>query len=173
MNYKTLTASLIWISVLLILIVSSCSKSTSITGIDAQMYNIAKDTTGFKWYKNSDSLLATSTGSGHAFSYFRARFNVVAALSLDAQGKVNTSTTFQDGAMVVGEYYDANKVFQRYAIQYKQTGNEDADAKGWIWGDINADKTVAEPASNKGTGCISCHGQANNIDYTLMNLKFP
>jgi len=59
------------------------------------------------------------------------------------------------------------------ALLDKSSGSADADAKGWVWGYINADGTVAESASKKGSSCISCHSQTNNIDYMLMNKYFP
>ena len=44
---------------------------------------------------------------------------------------------------------------------------------GWVWGYINADESIAAPASEKGSQCISCHSQSDNIDYMLMNKYFP
>lgn len=171
MTFRSLTIFLFasgWI------IASSCSKEKpTATGIDAQMYAIAQNLSGFSWYKNSDTLLTTSSGSGHNFSFLRTRYNVAAASRLDANGMVVNGAVFPEGSMVVKELYDNDKVFKRYAILYKQSGNENADANGWIWGYINSDKTVADLASNKGSSCISCHTQSDNIDYMLMNKYFP
>ena len=63
--------------------------------------------------------------------------------------------------------------FFRYAILYKKPSDSNADASGWVWGYINANNTVATPASEKGSGCRGCHSQSNNIDLNLMNTYFP
>ena len=81
--------------------------------------------------------------------------------------------TFPEGSLIVKELYDNSTTLGRYAILYKKSGSSDADAKGWVWGYINADGGVAEAASKKGSSCISCHSQADNIDYMLMNKYFP
>ena len=73
----------------------------------------------------------------------------------------------------VKELNDNSTTLGRYAILYKKSGSADADAKGWVWGYINADGGVAETASKKGSSCTSCHSQADNIDYMLMNKYFP
>ena len=75
--------------------------------------------------------------------------------------------------MIVKELYENSTTVSRYAILYKKTDSPSADAKGWVWGYIDANGKVAEPASNKGKACISCHNQADNIDYMLMNKYFP
>lgn len=174
MNRKVITACMVWFGVMSLLVLHSCSKGPALaTGMDSQMYAIANDLTGYVWYKKTDSLLAKSSGSGHDFPFLRTRYNLAAASQLDGAGKVLTGASFPEGSMIVKELYDANKTFKRYAILYKQTGGENADANGWIWGYINEDKTVAEPSANKGVACISCHSQTNNIEYGLMNLYFP
>ena len=38
---------------------------------------------------------------------------------------------------------------------------------------LEEDGKVILPASDKGSSCISCHSQAGNIDYMLMNKYFP
>lgn len=174
MNRKVLSACMICLGTMLLLILHSCKKETvTATGMDSQMYAIANDLTGYVWYKKTDSLLAKSSGSGHDFPFLRTRYNLAAASQLNGAGKVLNGAVFPEGSMIVKELFDANKNFKRYAILYKQSAGENADANGWIWGYINEDKTVAEPSANKGVACISCHSQANNIQYNLMNLYFP
>jgi hypothetical protein len=84
-----------------------------------------------------------------------------------------TGSTFPEGSLIVKELNDNSTTLGRYAILYKKSGSADADAKGWVWGYINADGGVAETASKKGSSCTSCHSQADNIDYMLMNKYFP
>lgn len=134
---------------------------------------MSKATSGFVWYKNSSSLLNKSAGSGHPQSFLKTRYNSVAATKLDSDGKIMTGAKFPEGSLIVKELYDNSTTLGRYAILYKKTGSADADANGWVWGYINSDGTVAESASKKGTSCISCHSQAGNIVYMLMNKYFP
>ena len=154
-----------------ILTIHSCKKEPA-AGIDLELYNMSKTTDGFIWYKNTDALLPKSAGSGHSQPYLRTRYNTVAATKLAAGGAIQAGATFPEGSLIVKELYSNPTTLARYAILYKQSSNTNADAKGWVWGYINADGTVAEPASSKGSGCISCHSQADNIDYMLMNKYF-
>jgi hypothetical protein len=134
---------------------------------------MAKGTSGFTWFKNSSSLLNKSSGSGHPQPFLRTRYNSIASAKLDSTGRIMKGAIFPEGSLIVKELHDNSTTLGRYAILYKKSGSADADAKGWVWGYINADGTVAEVASKKGTSCISCHSQADNIDYMLMNKYFP
>ena len=151
----------------------ACKKKDDPTGIDKQLYDLATETAGFVWYKHSDSLLARSAGSGHSEPFLRTRFNATAATMLDSIGKVTPGSTFPDGSLVVKELFDDLTTLGRYAILYKQPTDDNADANGWVWGYLNANGSVVTSASDKGSGCIGCHSQANNIDYMLMNVYFP
>lgn len=156
-----------------ILHLTSCSKDPSqTTGIDKELYEMAKISTGSVWFKNSSALLKKSSGSAHPQPFLRTRYNSIAAAKLDLAGKIMVGTTFPEGSLIVKELYDNTTTLGRYAVLYKKSGSAEADSKGWVWGYINADGSVAEPASNKGSGCISCHSQADNIDYMLMNKYF-
>lgn len=156
---------------MLALLCNSCKKEA--TGIDKELFDMAKESSGFVWYKKSDVLLSKSAGSAHPQPYLKTRFNATAAASLDSIGKVRTGASFAEGSLIVKELYDNTSSIGRYAILYKNSGNENADANGWVWGYINADGKVAEAASKKGSSCISCHSQSGSIDYTLMNNYFP
>ena len=142
-------------------------------GIDKELLDMAQETSGFIWYKNSDALLNKSSGSGHSQPFLRTRYNTVAASMLDSTGKIISGSVFPEGSLIVKELFENSTTLDRYAVLYKKASDPNADAKGWVWGYINADGTVAEPASNKGKGCISCHSQNGNIDYMLMNVYFP
>jgi hypothetical protein len=170
-NFKTFAVlTLCFISIWTI---NSCKKEQIAEGTDKELYDMSKATSGFVWYKNSSSLLNKSAGSGHPQSFFKTRYNSVAATKLDSNGKIMDGAKFPEGSLIVKELYDNSTTLGRYAILYKKTGSADADANGWVWGYINSDGTVAESASKKGTSCISCHSQADNIDYMLMNKYFP
>ena len=153
--------------------INSCTKEKVAAGTDKELYDMSKTTTGFVWYKNANTLLGKSSGSAHPQPFLRTRYNAIAASKLDASGKIVTGASFPEGSLIVKELHDNSTTLGRYAILYKKSSRADADAKGWVWGYINADGTVAESASKKGTACISCHSQADNIDYMLMNKYFP
>jgi hypothetical protein len=153
--------------------VHSCKHEEKGTGTDKELYDMAVVATGFTWYKNSAVKLDKSAGSGHAQPFLNTRYNAVAATQLDSSGKVKPGAVFPNGSLIVKELYDKSGRLERYAILYKSTGHKDADSKGWVWGYINYDGSVSEPASRKGSICINCHSQINSIDYMLMNKFFP
>ncbi|MFN7294776.1 MAG: cytochrome P460 family protein [Bacteroidota bacterium] len=153
--------------------INSCKKEKEAEGVDKELYEMSKTTSGFMWYKNTSTLLNKSSGSAHPQSLLRTRYNAIAASKLDSNGKIQAGAIFPEGALIVKELHDNSTTLARYAILYKKSGSTDADAKGWVWGYINADGTVVESASKKGSSCISCHSQADNIDYMLMNKYFP
>ncbi len=152
--------------------INSCKKEEEATGTEKELYDMAKTTSGFVWFKNSSSLLGKSSGSGHPQPFLRTRYNAIAASQLDSAGKILSGAAFPEGSLIVKELHDNATTLGRYAILYKKAGSSDADAKGWVWGYINSDGSVAEASSNKGSACISCHSQADNIDYMLMNKYF-
>jgi hypothetical protein len=151
----------------------SCKEDEEAVGIDKQMLDMAKETAGFTWFKNSDALLDKSSGSGHNYPFLRTRYNAIASAKLDCTGRIISGSMFPEGSFIVKELYNNSTTLGRYAMLYKQSDDANADANGWVWGYVNADGTVAAPASDKGSGCISCHSQSNNIDYMLMNKFFP
>jgi Cytochrome P460 len=156
-----------------LLSISSCKKDKAGKDIDTELYDMAKETSGFVWYKNVDTLLPISAGSGHSYPFLRTRFNSIAASQLESNGKIKVTADFPEGSVIVKELYSTQTNLSRYAILYKKAENENADTNGWVWGYINADGSIATSASGKGVSCISCHSQAGNIDYMLMNSYFP
>lgn len=153
--------------------INACKKDKEAVGTDKELYEMAQTTSGFVWYKNSNVLLAKSSGSGHSQPFLRTRYNSIAASKLDGDGKILAGAAFPEGSLIVKELHDNSSTVERYAILYKKSGSVDADANGWVWGYINANGTVAESSSKKGSSCISCHSQIDNIDYMLMNKYFP
>jgi len=163
----------ILISSVFLFVTSGCKNEKQAEGTDRMLYDMARETTGFTWYKKTDALLNTTSGSGHSFPFLRTRYNQAAASSLDENGKIIANSVFPEGSVIVKEFHDSSKKLSRYSVLYKEAGNQDADSKGWVWGYINADGTVAQAASKKGSGCSDCHNQSGNVDYMLMNKYFP
>lgn len=142
------------------------------TIVDQELLDMAMETTGFTWYKNSDAWLPASDGTGHNYSNLRTRYDSIAATQLDSNGMVLANAVFPEGSFIVKELSNNNTV-QRYAMLYKQSDNEHADDNGWVWGYVDSDGKISESASQKGSICIGCHTQSENIDYMLMNKFFP
>lgn len=165
------------ISLLCIFSFHSCKKEKNVSDMekstDKQLYDMSKSTAGFTWFKNSDVLLNKSSGSAHAQSFLRTRYNSTAATKLDGAGRIMNGVSFPEGSLIVKEMFESTTNLVRYAILYKKSDSPDADARGWVWGYINADGVIVESASKKGSSCISCHSQNGNIDYMLMNKFFP
>jgi hypothetical protein len=146
---KSKTIAAMSFGLLIICIINSCKKNIGANGTDKDLFNMAKETGGFTWFKNSSLLLNKSFGTGHRQTFIRTRYNAVAATKLDSSGKITTGALFPEGSFIVKELFDNATTLGRYAILYKKTGSDDADAKGWVWGYIDADGTVAEKASKK------------------------
>jgi len=160
-------------AVLLFVVFQACKKDKADQAFDRELLEMAKSETGFTWYKLSADNLPKSSGSGHPQPLLRTRYNAIAAEQLDADGKIVENASFGTGSLIVKELKGSGGSTERYAILYKQPSHEFADTKGWVWGYIDADGKVAEPAANRGEGCISCHSQQGSIDYMLMNKFYP
>ena len=173
MKYFLIFIKLFFFFIILHLFSSSCSKDKTLTGIDLELFELSKESTNFSYYKNSSEILAKSSGSGHPQPFLKTRYNQIAATQLSSSGKINPAAQFPEGSLIVKELYDASNKLERYAVLYKKSMDDNADANGWVWGYLNANGTVAVSASKKGESCISCHSQSDNIDYMLMNKYFP
>lgn len=168
--------SLLLMATIVAVCFNSCKKKddeNEPTPIDTELYNKAKETSGFVWFKNSSAALPKSSGSGHTPPLLRTRYNTEAATQLDSTGQILPGASFPENSLIVKELLNSSSVLERYAILYKKPSNENADAKGWVWGYINADGSVAASASDKGSSCTGCHSQTDNIDYMLMKKYFP
>lgn len=172
MNTKRVL-EIILMSFVFLFVINGCKSEKQAEGPDKLLYDMARESAGFTWYKKSDALLNTTSGSGHNFPFLRTRYNQTAAARLDDNGKIIAGSVFPEGSLIVKEFHDKDNKPARYAILYKEAGNPDADSKGWVWGYINADGTVEESAAEKGNSCNTCHNQSGNIDYMLMNKFFP
>lgn len=170
LNQKNNILYLIFMVFLIGVVLNGCTYKKF--GEDQDLYALAKNTDGFTWFKNTDSLLARSNGSGHTQSHFKTRFNAIAASNLDSNFKIKTNSPFSENSVIVKELIE-NGTFERYAVLYKKSDHPNADAKGWVWGYINKNGSVQIASSKKGANCSGCHSQAGNDDYTLMNKFFP
>lgn len=183
MKHYKLIAAIFFFFGLNVLSLTSCKKDQLVTeptikgtitiNVDSNLYELAKDTVGYTWFKFSDASLPKSSGSGHSAPFLRTRFNAIATTQLDSLGRVKTGITFPEGSVIVKELLNSDNSLERYAILLKETTNEFADANGWVWGYIRPNGGVSEKAENKGRSCIFCHAQSGSIDYMLMNKFYP
>ena len=124
------------------------------------------------YYKNSTDTLQRSSGSGHtAQPKLRTRYNAKAAAMLDAQGKVKAGAVFSDSSLIVKELFNAGNQIEVLAYMFKLSGADNADANGWVWGEVSPGGNVLYTVTNKGAGCNGCH--STGIDYTRMNDSHP
>ena len=149
----------------------SCKKDEPAEGIDLELLNMAEETSGFTWFANSEAWLPKSASSAHNFYFLRTRYNSTAATQLETNGRITANASFPERSLVVKEISNGTSP-SLYAILYKRSESEYADANGWVWGYVNSDATVVTSAEDKGAGCNGCHSQVDNIDYMLMNKFF-
>lgn len=170
---KHLSIVVLTIAVVSLSLINGCKDDTVEETTDERLYDLATESSGFTWYKFDDTLLNSSPSSGHTEPFLRTKYNGLASQHLDSTGKVKSGASFGEGSLIVKELYDGNKDLSTLAVLLKDADHVDADAEGWVWGYLNADGSVREAASNKGTACNNCHAQSGNIDYMLMNKYFP
>lgn len=139
----------------------------------AQIFETAKQTSGYTWYKKSDALLGRTSKSGHTEAFMRTRYNATAAMMLDANGKVKDGAVFAEGSIITKELINADRSVNGYALMIKRKSDPNADADGWVWGYVTAAGAERHPLTSKGNGCIACHSIAGHIDRTLMNVSVP
>lgn len=138
-----------------------------------QIFEIAKQTSGYTWYKRSDALLGRTSKSGHIEPWMRTRYNTTASSMLDAGGKVREGVVFPEGSIITKELINADRSINGYALMIKRKSDINADADGWVWGYVTASGAERHPLVSKGSGCINCHSIAGHIDRTLMNVSVP
>ncbi len=158
---------------LLIVLISSCKYKNVEGRLETEIFNKAKSTDGFVWFKYSNISLQKSSGSGHEQPLLKTRYNEVAASQLDSLGRIKTGAAFPEESMVVKELLDGIGNIQVYAVLYKKSKHPSADSKGWVWGYYNKDGTVRISSSLKGKDCSGCHSQTGHEDYMLMNKYYP
>lgn len=142
-------------------------------GIDAQMYEMGRNSNGFAWYKNSSEQLSSSGLTGHTEPTQRTRYNMIATTMLNSEFKIMDGITFPEGSLIVKELYKDNGNLSTLAMLYKKPSAPEADADGWVWGYFNEKGNIRAAASEKGAQCRSCHSQTGSIDFNLMNVAHP
>jgi len=159
-------------------LIASCTNNstdgiTAAALTDTNIFNTAQQSSGYIWYKKSDTYLTRSAKSGHSEPFQRTRLDATAATQLDAVGKVKNGAVFPEGSTIVKELVNSDRSLSGYAVLIKRKSDPNADASGWVWGQVTAAGNVRNSVSNKGGACIDCHSIAGNIDRTLMNVSNP
>lgn len=157
----------------LIILVTACKYDNVEGRFETEIFNKAKSTNGYVWFKYSNISLQKSSGSGHVQPLLKTRYNAVAAGQLDSLGRIKIGATFPEESMVVKELLDNSGNIEVYAVLYKKSKHPSADSKGWVWGYYNKDGTVVISSALKGKDCIGCHSQSGNETYMLMNKYYP
>ncbi|MFZ1695137.1 MAG: hypothetical protein WAT74_18220 [Flavobacteriales bacterium] len=171
MKHRTISALIAVIGIIVAL--QACKHETDESPTDLELLLRARGTEADVWYKFSEALLPRTSGSGHAETFLRTRFNDIAAAHLDTLGKVVEGTVFAEGSLVVKELWPNASGLGTYAVMLKRTGDPAADENGWVWGYIRDNGQVRESAINRGAVCKSCHAGSGNINGTLMNAAYP
>lgn len=130
---------------------------TAIT--DQELLDMAKTTSGYTYYKNSNDITASSPQSGHN-DFFRVRFNSIALAALTDNGKLPEGGTFPEGSVIVKELHKLQDGTEQtgLAVMIKRKGDPNASEKDWVWGEYFGGTTAnAKMVTSKGTGCLSCH----------------
>jgi hypothetical protein len=148
------------------LAIAGCTKDRTPAGIDAELFSKAQRKEGFAYYNFSTEFLVSTKVGGHKSTYFRTKYNTLAATILDSTGIAIPGSFSPEGSMIVNEMSSIKGEPEKYAIMFKDKNSDYADENGWVWSYLNADNTIIEPASRKGVSCISCHSSGNS---TLMS----
>lgn len=111
----------IYISVLLLLIISSCRKG-EITETDNLLYNEIINTE-FKYSNFTPVIVKGLANSPRGWE--RLKFNNIAYGALDENGRLTAGSAFPDGSIIVKEAYsDSNGVLIENAIMKKDPTNK-------------------------------------------------
>lgn len=161
------------IAIVLLLLMIGCKHENVSDPTDELLLELAQRTGGATWFNESDTLLPRTGGSGHAQPLLRTRYNTIASTALTDEGRVVADTIFPTGSVIVKELWENHSVLSLYALMYKKPDHPYADTDGWVWGYVQPDGTVVQPASDKGSACRGCHSGAGHIDLTRMNIAYP
>jgi hypothetical protein len=138
---------------------------------DANLYEAVKSSSGYSYYRNNDSIKASSKETAHG-PWFRVRFNSIAKAALTDNGKLPAGKTFPEGSIVVKELFETQQGGLKYlAVMQKNTSNSQAGGT-WLWGEYEGDGKVFYSISQKGGGCVGCHSN-NDRDKVRTFELFP
>jgi hypothetical protein len=154
------------------LVFFGCGKTKAKTEHEA-IFAKVKSLEGYVFYKNSSELLLKGNGSGHSNPKLATRYNSIAATMLNTEGKVIEGSVFPQGSLIVKDLYDVNDKFDRYSIMYKDSTSKYKDERGWVWAEFKPNGKARYSIHKIGKACISCHNQAGNIEYSLMQKVHP
>lgn len=166
------------VALLAIISISSCKKdkeeSNRADDLNKELHGKAANNSGAAWYKNSQAKLDKAPASGHSDPKLRTWYNSAAAIMLDTAGQVISGSIFTNGSLIVKELFDASENLTHYAVMYKSSSSEFADAHGWVWGEYSPSGSVEYSVDRKGASCTGCHsGVSGNIDLTTMHVAHP
>lgn len=164
-------SAFLFISVITLTALTSCTKDRTITGFDAELFEKSQKTDGFVYYNLNSEFLEPPKKTGHKSKYFRTKYNNIAASVLDEFGLITNGTIFPEGSLIVNEMGETKGPADKYAIMFKDPKNPYADEFGWVWSYVNSDNTIIEPSSRKGVNCIECHSKSDQ-NKTLMSDNF-
>ena len=138
---------------------------------DESLYQTIKSSTDYTFYKDDNSIKASSKATAHG-PWFRVRFNKIAAAALTDNGKLPVGSTFPEGSIVVKELYETQQGGLKYiAVMQKASKNENQNAT-WVWGEYEADGKVYNGIGTKGSACVGCHSSGDRDKVRLFEL-FP
>lgn len=166
MKQKTITVLFFMLCAGLLM---QCKKEP--TGLDKELLDRSKATTGFTYYKNDNTIMHSSPQSAHN-AFFRVRFNAIAQAALTDNGKLPVDSVFPEGSLIVKELYDTqNGALKILAVSEKATGNS-ASGANWLWAEYTGDGKVSYSVQKNGSGCTGCHS-TDARDYSRLFNLFP
>jgi Cytochrome P460 len=170
--------SIILFSVLALGVALSCKKDVAPIAnpepeetTDANLYEAVKSSTGYTYYRNSDSIKASSKATAHG-PWFRVRFNSIAKAALTDNGKLPVGAEFPEGSVVVKELYETQQGGLKYIAVMQKNKNHVNAAGTWLWGEYEADGKVYNGLATKGSACLGCHSSGDRDKVRLFEL-FP
>lgn len=138
---------------------------------DANLYAALQSSVGYTYYRNSDSIRASSKETAHG-PWFRVRFNSIAASVLTDNGKLPASKEFPEGSIVVKELYETQQGGLKYLAVMQKNKNHSQINANWLWAEYEADGKVYYGIGQKGNGCVGCHSNNDRDKVRLFDL-FP
>jgi hypothetical protein len=162
-----------FLSLASLFLIASCTKDKITSSEDSQLYQEVVATSAFSWYKNDPTIVASSSGSGHA-GFFRVRFNAIAAAAFDTSGKLPVDSVFPAGSIVVKELFNSasSADLREYAVIKKDPGSSNSEG-GWLWAEYEPGGGVKYSTSNKGSACVGCHSAQGHRDLVRVFEIFP
>jgi hypothetical protein len=106
-------------------------------------------------------MLSPAAASPHG--NYKLRFNDIAWSALDGSGKLPSNASFPEGSLIVKEVFSGD-VITVFAVM-KKSRNDFNAANGWVWAEISPTGDAYFSVKQRGSGCVSCHGDTPNRDF--------